>query len=263
MQQSKLAQGSVSPESKAKPTWISKRQTEFPRVSLPPGSSRIWRGKTQWSTHSHLWTLERWSGNQRLRALVWVYLEVCSSKRPQHFQRNSHQSGGNRPAPGEWGRGEENPTQKQQTAKEQRAQFQEERVIFSPGKGEVWVKIIFSFRLLESIVLETEKSDPSPPRMWPMHKATHADGRVSQIPKLRLHLCVVHLPALPKPSFPSQISQSSSCLLLSALSISSAKLTVDLCTGINAALPLQYYEDYFSFKKFIFQLQLTFNISLY
>lgn len=135
---------------------------------------------------------------------------------------------------------------------------------FLSWESEVWVKISFSFRVLESIVLETEKSDPSPPRMWPMHKATHADGGVSQIPELGPHWCVVHLPALPKPIFPSsQISQSYSCLLPSALRISSAELTADLCTGLNAALPLWYYEEYFSFKKFIFPLQLTFNIILY
>lgn len=47
------------------------------------------------------------------------------------------------------------PFQNTNRTKEQRVQFQEEiTVIFSPGKGEMWVKAILLFRALESIIVE-------------------------------------------------------------------------------------------------------------
>lgn len=181
--------------------------------------------------HSRLWALERWSGSQQLRAPTQGLLRSLPGSAHQR------DSGIFRGIPtgvvgidlhqGNEEEGKKIPLRNNKQPKN-KGRSSRKRVIFSPGKGEVWVKVIFSFRLLESIVLETEKSDPSPPRMWPMHKATHADGRVSQIPELGPHLYVVHLPALPNPSFPSsQICQSYSCLLPSALSISSAELTVE------------------------------------
>lgn len=52
-------------------------------------------------------------------------------------------------------RGRKSHSEKTNRTKEQRVPFQEEiTVIFFPGKGEMWVKIILSCRALESIILE-------------------------------------------------------------------------------------------------------------
>ena len=61
-----------------------------------------------------------WEGGQtargsECRSQGWKSARLRSSKRVRHFQRNSYQGGGNRPALVEWGREEENCTQKQQT----------------------------------------------------------------------------------------------------------------------------------------------------
>lgn len=63
---------------------------------------------------------------------------------------------------------------------EQRMEFQEEiTVIFSPGTGEICVKISLSFGALGSIILG-RATDRQTLRMSPVHEVTNVEGRVSQ-----------------------------------------------------------------------------------
>ena len=95
MQYSELAQGHVHPESKARPTWISKKQTESPRVSASfKGIQEFQEGKTDdlCTDTLHLWVVGRWSDSQRLRVHFQALPGSAHQRDCRNFRRNSHQS---------------------------------------------------------------------------------------------------------------------------------------------------------------------------